>query len=264
MSERAEPSQSSGTSPDGSSPGEVVAEEWSDCDDDEHVFGVSNDPATHGVADAAELLALREALSEKELQILEMRQSMADEEEENARTLTSARKELAAKVRESAVRAKAKIRILRSELKAAREAAETEREASAAERAAAASAREEMATYREKWMDEKRAAAVAEAVAEKAKEHVALAREERAEAREERDAARRETLEKTRELHALRESTEPARLESQAAVDEAREPRRGPSRRRRRRRRSSRTRAKSCGGSRDAKTARRRRARTAR
>ena len=221
MSERAEPSQSSGTSPDGSSPGEVVAEEWSDGDDDEHSFGVSNDPATHGVADAAELLALREALSEKELQILEMRQSMADEEEENARTLTSARKELAAKVRESAVRAKAKIRILRSELKAAREAAETEREASAAERAAAASARDEMASYREKWMDEKRAAAVAEAVAEKAKEHVALAREERAEAREERDAARRETLEKTRELHALRESTEPARRESQAAIDQA-------------------------------------------
>ena len=144
-----------------------------------------------------------------------------DDEEENARALTSARKGLAAKVRESAVRAKAKIRILRSELKAAREAAETEREASAAERAAAASAREEMATYREKWMDEKRAAAVAEAVAEKAKEHVALAREERAEAREERDAARRETLEKTRELHALRESTEPARRESQAAIEEA-------------------------------------------
>jgi hypothetical protein len=65
MSERTEPSQSSGTSPDGSSPGEVVAEEWSDGDDDEHSFGVSNDPATHGVADAAELLALRGALSEK-------------------------------------------------------------------------------------------------------------------------------------------------------------------------------------------------------
>ena len=104
MSEHAEPPQSSGTSPDGSSPGEAVAEEWSDGDGDESSFGVSNDPATHGVADAAELLALREALSEKELQILEMRQSMADEEEENARTLTSARKELAAKVRESAVR----------------------------------------------------------------------------------------------------------------------------------------------------------------
>ena len=192
-----------GTSPDGSSPGEAVAEEWSDGRRWDS-FGVSNDPATHGVADPAELLALREALSEKELQMLEMRQMMADEEENNARALTSARKELAAKVRESAVRAKAKIRILRSELKAAREAAETERQASAAERAAAASAREEMATYREKWMDEKRAAAVAEAVAEKAKEHVALAREERAEAREERDAARRETLEKTRELQALR------------------------------------------------------------
>ena len=126
--------------------------------------------------------------------MLEMRQCMADDEEENARALTSARKGLAAKVRESAVRAKAKIRILRSELKAAREAAETEREASAAERAASASARDEMASYREKWMDEKRAAAVAEAVAEKAKEHVALAREERAEAREERDAARRVSM----------------------------------------------------------------------
>ena len=110
MSEHAEPPQSSGTSPDGSSPGEAVAEEWSDGDGDESSFGVSNDPATHGVADAAELLALREALSEKELQMLEMRQSMADEEEENTRALTSARKELAAKVRESAVRAKAKNR----------------------------------------------------------------------------------------------------------------------------------------------------------
>ena len=80
MSEHAEPPQSSGTSPDGSSPGEAVAEEWSDGDGDESSFGVSNDPATHGVADAAELLALREALSEKELQMLEMRQSMADEE----------------------------------------------------------------------------------------------------------------------------------------------------------------------------------------
>ena len=224
MSEWSGNSPSSASSPDGGSSDEVVATEWSD----DHVeisedFG--DDPANHGVAVAAELLALREALSEKELQILEIRQahfSLANDDEMNAKVQTAARKELSSKMRESAVRAKAKIRVLRAELLAAREAAAAEREALAAERAAGASARDELTTYREKWVDEKRTAAVAEAVAEKAKEHVATAREERAEAREERDAARRETLEKTRELHALREATEPARRESQAALDEAR------------------------------------------
>jgi hypothetical protein len=226
MSERAGDSQSYESSPNGVSSDEVV--EWSE-GEEPHV-GISeddfsNDPATHGVAVAAELLDLREALSEKELQILEMQQahfSLANDEDLNAKAQTAARKELSSKMRESAVRAKAKIRVLRAELKAAREAAAAEREATGAERAAGASARDELATYREKWVDEKRAAAVAEAVAEKAKEHVGTAREERAEAREERDAARRDTLEKTRELSALREATEPTRRESEVALDEAR------------------------------------------
>jgi len=193
LEEEERPSESGPASPAEASPSTDPAQRWSE-DDDSGTEGDARAATDDGVplarTHAGQLLALRESLTEKELQLLEMQQAQIG--------ALNARDEAMA----AAEQVSSKMREMRAELKAAREAAET--------------ARAESSEYREKWMEEKRASATAEAVAEKAQELVAACREERAEARNERDAARSEASDKALEAATLRGMLETASREAES------------------------------------------------
>lgn len=173
--------------------------------------------ALGGAAYAGELLALRSALSEKELELLELQQAYLELAGKSEEMKVKTQRAMAFKA--DATRQLEEANKSRNEARAAAEAAtEKARKMQAELRAAregGAAAREELRAYREKLDEQQKRAAAAELAISKAQSDASNARHER-------DTLRRKSREETTKLtRRLEEETKAARGERDAARSEA-------------------------------------------